>query len=207
MGTTTTDIEAWLGARLPEPYRAFVERHADDVDASDLVLLYGRDSLIERNETHEVKEFCPGHVCIGNDSGDMEFVLPLAGGAVSMVDAGSMRAEHFHVVADDFAAWYAAGCPLPEDEHDFDEWPPLTEVCIYLERRPPDLKSLIRIKEVLGVQKSIGELKRSLDSIPCLIAEGLAYAGAKVRCAEANAVENCLGIRLATDPSVELPLE
>jgi hypothetical protein len=204
---TVAQIEKWFDVKFPAVYRAFLEEHAEGLEASDFVWLYGRDLFIDRNETHEVKEYCPGYVSIGNDSGDMEFLLPLAGGPVLMVDAGSMRPEDGEVVCEDLTAWVPAGCPLPDDEVDANGWSALTDVCIYLVRRPADLTTLLRIKEILGLQTSIGEFKRSLDSIPCAIGEGFAYAKAKIVCSEANAVEDCLEIRLAADPSVELPIE
>lgn len=49
----------------------------DDFIANDLVVLYGRGSFIERNETYEVRQHCPGFVTIGDDSGGMQFILPL----------------------------------------------------------------------------------------------------------------------------------
>jgi hypothetical protein len=65
---------------------------------------------VERNDTYETKEFCPGFVTIGNDSGDMEFILSLENESVLMVDGGSMRPEDAEPVTDDLAAWLADGC-------------------------------------------------------------------------------------------------
>lgn len=73
MTVTIDDIQAWLGAPVPDGYRQFLADHPDDFTASDLVLLYGRSSFMERNETYQTKQYCPGFVTIGNDSGDMEF--------------------------------------------------------------------------------------------------------------------------------------
>jgi len=80
-------------------------------------------------------------------------------------------------------------------------------VLLYLESRPATLKNLLMIKELLGINTSIVVLKRSLDAIPCLIADGFTYAAACVRCGKVNAVDPCLGIRLASDSSVRLPAE
>ena len=162
----------------------------------------GRHSS-RRNETYQLKLYCPGFVTIGDDGGGMQLLLPLAGGPVSILDAGALGSANATHVADDFAGWLAAGCPLPDDEGN--EVPPLTAVCIYLESRPASLKSLLMIKEQLGLQTSIGELKRSVDSVPCLIADQYTYAKVRTRCAKVNTLDPCLGIRLASDRSVQLP--
>jgi len=80
-------------------------------------------------------------------------------------------------------------------------------VCIYLESPPASLKNLLIIKKRLGILTSIGALKQSLDAIPCLIADGFVYAGARVCCREINTLDRCLGIRLASDTLVRIPTE
>ena len=202
------DIEDWFGKALPAAYHAFLEGNPNNVGVSDLVLLYGRESSVERNETYETKKNWAGFVTIGNDSGDMEFILSLDGGPVLMIDGGSSKVESAEHVADDFPQWLAAGCPIPEYEP-VGFWPvdPMTKVCIYLESPPANLKNLLIIKKRLGISTSIGALKHSLDAIPCLIADGFVYAGARVCCCEINTLDPCLGIRLASNTSVRIPLE
>src|SRR5438105_3855650 len=65
-GTNVGEIETWLGCSLPSEYREFLETCDVELKASDVVLLYRRSTLIERNETHQTKEYCPGFVTIGN---------------------------------------------------------------------------------------------------------------------------------------------
>lgn len=208
MKTTLEKIEAWVGQRLPEGYRGHLVRHEEDVTASDLVLLYGWQSFLERNRQHQVMEYCPGFVTIGNDSGGRELLLELRSDAVSIVDAGSMQAAHADPVADEFPAWFATGCPLAEEPETDADWlvPPLTPVVVYLETPPTKLTNLLALKKILGIDTSIAELKAAANNTPSLIAEGLVYAGARVVCEKGSAVENCLGIRLASDHANRLPL-
>ena len=110
------DIEAWVGQALPPTYRAFLDSQADDVAAGEFVLLYGRASLVERNETYEAKRYCPGYITIGDDGGGRQVLLSLDAERVSLVDAGSMNPTFSEAVAENFGGWLAAGCPLPGEE-------------------------------------------------------------------------------------------
>jgi hypothetical protein len=117
--------------------------------------------------------------------------------------------DDYWIVADCFAA-VCRGSVNVDDlratsaTSEFDARDP---VAIYLEQPLKSLKTLLVIKEHLGITTSMGELKRMALSAPCCIAEGLTYGQAMRRCAKVNAVEQCLGIRLLRDPMVRLPLE
>jgi hypothetical protein len=106
------EVEAWLGHTLPEPYRSFLAGTADDFLADKgRTLVYGRGSVVERNEAFESRRYCPGHLAVGDDSGGAALVLSLAGGGVHRVGIGAMTPDCFEPVAPSFAAWAAAGFP------------------------------------------------------------------------------------------------
>ena len=111
-----SDIEGWVGQALPPPHRAFLNSQADDLSVGDFVLLYGQASFVERNETYEVKQYCPGYVTIGDDGGGRQLLLSLETGQVSLVDAGSMNPAFAEAVAEGFGDWLTSGCPLPDEE-------------------------------------------------------------------------------------------
>lgn len=115
---TIVEIEHWVGQALPEPYRTFLGAQEESLFVGDLVLLYGREDFIERNETTHTKEYLPGHVAVGDDSGGRQFVLALHDGRLFFVDAGAMMVEYFHPVADDFAEWLSSGCRFEGDDED-----------------------------------------------------------------------------------------
>ncbi len=110
------EIEAWVGQALPEPYRGFLDKHEQSLSVGDLVLLYGREDFVERNETWETQFFCPGFVAAGDDSGGRIILLSLANARLSLGDTGAMFPDMFHPLSDDFATWFAAGCPLPDED-------------------------------------------------------------------------------------------
>lgn len=116
MAATVEEIEAWLGRPLPEPYRSFLAGIVEDFLAgNDRTLVYGRDSVLERNETFEAKRYCPGHLAVGDDSGGVALVLSLDDGRVHSVGMGSMTPDEFKPVALSFVAWAAAGFPAAND--------------------------------------------------------------------------------------------
>jgi hypothetical protein len=197
-------IESWIGSQLPDGYRDFLTLHENEFAPNGRVLLYGLALFLERNETYEVKLYCPGFVTIGNDSGDMEFILSLNSGCISRVDGGSMRPEHAEPVAEDFSAWLDCSCPLPESPD-----PPysaIEKVAVYLETKPKSAKTLLLIRQHLCPDTPISDLRNKVASVPCAVAQSLTYMQATIRCAHVNAVDPCLGIRLARDNSVKLSL-
>ncbi len=112
---TLSEIEAWLGQPLLEPYRSFLAGTAESfLAANDRTLVYGRDAVVERNDTYESKAYCPGHLMVGDDSGGAALVLSLADGRVHSVGTGAMTPDCFEPVAPSFAAWQAAGFPHAE---------------------------------------------------------------------------------------------
>ncbi len=106
----------WLGAVLPKAYEDYL--HAIDGRETLVgdVLFYDASSLIERNETYEVKAYCPGHFTIGDDGGGRAVVIRIADGAVLLVDHGAMTPECMTRLGDNFRDWHAAGCPLPNED-------------------------------------------------------------------------------------------
>lgn len=110
------EIEAFerrLGHALPAYYLHFLDDWQEGM-RGEQVLLYGADSLIERNATYETLLSCPGFITIGDDSGGRAVMLALDDGdrAVYLVGHGSMQRDDFEVAANDFTSWLAADCPL-----------------------------------------------------------------------------------------------
>ncbi len=82
-----------------------------------------------------------------------------------------------------------------------------TKVEVFLENKPTSLKTLLLIKDSLGLESSIGELKKASEAAPCSIATNLTYIQAVQRCEKIAAVEACIGIRLARDTLRSLPMD
>jgi SMI1 / KNR4 family (SUKH-1) len=110
-------IEDWAGAKLPDAYKRILEDYDKRIFYGP-VFIYSAKEVIERNETFGAREYCPGYITIGDDSGGRAMVIGLDDRRcrVFMVDHGSMSPKDFELVATDLSAWVEAGCLLPTDE-------------------------------------------------------------------------------------------
>lgn len=116
--TFQSEFVAWLGYPLPPQY----EEYLRSVDGGETtigdVLLYGADLLKERNETYEVKLYCPGDFTIGDDGGGRGVILRVNDGSVHLVDHGAMTPDCMTQLSGSFREWYAANCTLPDEDED-----------------------------------------------------------------------------------------
>lgn len=116
--TELAKFAGWLGAALPPQYEDYLLSIDGRENSVGRVLLYAVRSLIERNETYEVRQYCPGYFTVGDDGGGRAVVLRLDDGGVHLVDHGAMSPECMIPLGGSFRDWYAADCPLPEDHED-----------------------------------------------------------------------------------------
>lgn len=108
-----SEIEQWLGQSLPAGYAAFLSGHRESFLApNSRTLVYGREDLRERNETFEVREFCPGHLLIGDDSGGTGILMNLSTGTVSTVGLGVMAPSEFIFLVESFEEWLGKEFPF-----------------------------------------------------------------------------------------------
>ncbi|WP_394537819.1 hypothetical protein PRJ39_17650 [Lysobacter enzymogenes] len=105
-------VERWYGAPLAEPLCAFVLAHGGrEIGA---VRLYPADEIVERNETYETREYCPGYLTLGDDGGGRAVVVhgALTPPTVFVVGHGSMSEADFVAVAAGLQAWADGGCAV-----------------------------------------------------------------------------------------------
>jgi hypothetical protein len=109
--TLISEVETWVGAKLPAQYRQFLLAHEESIFA-DNVLLYPAEYLIERNKTYETKTYCPAYLAIGDDSGGRAFVIQLGvdQSTIYIVDQGDMSPDSFEIVGNNFSEWVWNGC-------------------------------------------------------------------------------------------------
>ena len=156
-------------ADLCPAYVQFLEEHETEVFPSDVVMLYGQDCLEECNATHEVEEYLPDYVSIGNDSGDYEFLLRWDGSEVVVrEDPGCFSAPSLEMVHPSFPKWLADGCPLPKEP----ECPIPLQGGIWLLNAPcGGMKDMFGLKKVLGMDWAIPQMKQMLERLPALLIE------------------------------------
>lgn len=106
-------VEKWSGCAISLPLRATLSR-INDTSVGDLAYFYALADLLERNQTYETREYCPGWLTIGDDGGGSAIVVtpdkwPTP---VFLVGHGSMSRADFVEVAEDLDAWVRSGCKL-----------------------------------------------------------------------------------------------
>lgn len=191
MSQSLEEIEAWVGQRLPEPYRSFLEAHEEELLVGELVVLYGRAGFIERNQACEVKQYAPQCVTIGDDSGGRQVLLSLTNGRLGLVDAGSMSPADAQPLAERFDEWLAGGCDL----RDPPEVPHPDRIDIYLQRPPADgLKGLLAVLKLLDLNLPTSQYRAILAATPYRLARDVDYLRYSWRCAEHNLQDPCLAI-------------
>lgn len=170
----------------------------------------------EMTLAYHLPQYMPGALPFAFNGGGTFYLFdmrePPRGGNYPVVCAHAggqgWRPDEHWVVADSFVAACRGSvnvddCRESEERSEFDAAEP---VAVYLEQPLQSLKTLMIIKEHLGITTSIAELKRLAQSTPCCLAEALTYMQAIHRCARVNVLEQCLGIRLLRDRDVCLPL-
>lgn len=150
-------------------YLQFLAEHETEVLLSDVVMLYGQECIEECNTTHEVEEYLPDYVSIGNDSGDYEFLLRRDGSEVVVrEDPGCFSAPSLEMIHPSFPKWLADGCPLPEAP----ECPIPLQGAIWLLTAPcGGMKDMFGLKKVLAMDWSIPQMKQILERLPALLIE------------------------------------
>jgi hypothetical protein len=166
MSLLSPEFESRLNSLCPA-YLRFLAEHETDIFISDLVMLYGRGSIEERNTTNEVAEYLPDFVSIGNDSGDYEFLMRRDGSEVVVwEDPGAFSAPSLDTIHLSFGRWLSQGCPLPEEP----KCPIPTRGRIWLITAPNDgMKDMFALRKLLSLDCSIPEMKKYLNHLPSLL--------------------------------------
>ena len=172
--------EEQLGFTLPDQLRdIWSESNGFELPAG--FTMYGTQDIAERNRTWETSRYAPGYVVVGDDSGGRLVVMvasPRSTEAFS-TDSGDLQPTNFTLLGQDLLKWIEEGASTEvQDSH---AQVALASVDVILERAPAHLRELISLKESLGLQASIGHIKRGLADPPVLLAEGVPYQKYKNR--------------------------
>ncbi len=157
-------------------YISFLDEMAEEkYYEPDDVLLYPSHEIYERYETHEMEEYLPNYIPIGNDSGDNEILLKLDGSKkVYMCDPGCFSKDEKHVVLVNisFDEWIKQDCILPKEK--FETLPYPIEGSIWLISNPANgLKDFLKLKKSLALNFNAKEMKDALSILPfCLKDQG-----------------------------------
>ena len=143
------------------------KQQSDFLLDDDINLLYSIHSIPERNETNEMDVYLPDYLLIGDDSGDMVFVIECEKESpIWKVEAGSLRKEDFELISTSFSTWMNSGFALtqPLEYH-----LPLQAV-IYI-NNVADLKTMFSINRFLVTNWSASQMKLLLNEQPIMVTE------------------------------------
>ncbi|WP_433537830.1 hypothetical protein ACQPZK_08980 [Micromonospora sp. CA-249363] len=160
-----------LVSRADAAYQRWLASVTGDVVAGP-VLIYGRESLRERNTTYGIGEWLAGYLMIGQE-GDRGLFLRCDGdgdgdgGPVFGADLGGLGEVDLDVAAPAFEVWRRSGFALPAGPEP--ELPPTADV--YVGNIPLDgVELLVRARKLLGVDWRFGDLRGLLATQPFLAA-------------------------------------
>ncbi len=155
-----------LVSRTDAAYQRWLASVTDDV-VTDHVLMYCRESLLERNTTYGIGEWLTGFLMIGQE-GDRGFFLRCdGGGSVFRADLGGLGEADLDVVAPAFEVWLRSGFAPPADPEP--NLPPTADV--YVGNVPVDrIELLVRARKLLDVDWRFEDLRGLLAAQPFLAA-------------------------------------
>ena len=105
-----------------DQYQQLAQSLNSDLAIGDYVLFYGSDHIEERNRTYEVQIYMPGWVAIGDDGGGQAILMKLDGtNSVYCCGHGALGSLPPEMISDSLASWVENGCPMHEDDDDFDD--------------------------------------------------------------------------------------
>jgi hypothetical protein len=190
MSSLSPEFQLRLNLLCPA-YLRFLAEHEADTFVSDVVMLYGRGSIEERNTTHAVAEYLPDFVSIGNDSGDYEFLMRRDGSEVVVwEDPGAFSAPSLDAIHPTFPKWLSQGCPLPKGPKS----PIPIQGRIWLITAPNNgMKDMFAIKKLLLLDWSIPQMKEHLNHLPSLLIDRGAPYGVHRRLSHQRAFRALLG--------------
>lgn len=152
--------------RTEAAYQRWLDVVTEDVAADAGLIVFCRESLLERNTTYEIGEWLAGYLMIGQE-GDRGYFLRCDGssGPVFSADLGGLGSDDLEVVAPAFEAWLQSGFALPSEPEL--GMPRVADV--YIDRIPLDgVGLLMRAKKLLGADWRVVDLKGMLATQPFL---------------------------------------
>lgn len=169
-------INTILGYRIPTTLIDFWRERNWSGLSGDHFEIYSLDEIVERNQTFETQEYCPGYLAIGNDAGSK--VALMAGrddaNEIFINYASSMKPSSMVSSGYSIGEWVNRGCPFDTDEGSGSRYSAIKKVNLVL-ASVPGLKELMKIRSTLGLTVGVSELKQ----LPCgAVLASLSYIGA-----------------------------
>ena len=182
--------------RLPDVYGRLLSM-SDGIELASGALIYGSRDLVERNATYEVATCLPGHVAIGDDGGGRMFLLREGmASPVLRIDMGAIGSVTPEMIAESIETWIDQGCSslTLADTHET-ALPSFADV-VLVAIPGGKLANMIAVKNELGLELSMSELKALAASLPACLLKKAPYGKFRKRCDDLNArFGECLALQ------------
>ncbi|TBX72048.1 SMI1/KNR4 family protein [Bacillus mycoides] len=172
-------LEDVMKMKLPNAYKDLL-KYTNGFSIGGGLLIYGTEDIIERNETWEVTEYANGYVSIGDDGSGNVFLMLLGADVLEVlaVDSDDMNPNHATVVTLDFSEWVNTGCLNQKIQKIKEEIPDTCNI-VLVETPNGGLKDLVKIKSVLAIDISTGEILKGSKNLPFTLVKEFPYGKAK----------------------------
>lgn len=173
-------VENEMKILLPERYRELLKLTNGFSTDSGLVI-YGTEDILERNETLEVEKYANDYIAIGDDSGDIVFLISKDNmiEEVLSVGCGDLNTLNAKRLAPNLSKWLNNNCNLYGGGEKNQIQTYTQYYNIILTGLPNGgLKDLVKIKNNLNVDLSATELLKASKNLPYTIITNVSHGKA-----------------------------
>lgn len=173
-------VEKEMNILLPKIYKKLL-KNTNGFSTDRGLTIYGTDDIFERNLTLEVDEYAKGYIAIGDDSGDIVFLISKddTKEEILAVGCGDMNPSNAKIVSPNLSKWLDNDCNLSYMTVKNATQNYIKYCSILLVDNPKGgLKDLIKIKNVLDVEMPLSELLKASKKLPFPIVSNISYGKA-----------------------------
>ncbi len=171
-------IEKQMNISFPEDYKNLLKM-TNGFSTNKGLVIFGTKDIIERNLTLEVEKYANDFMAIGDDSGDILFLIAKESGNIISLDSGDMNPKNAKYIASSISKWLDNDCNLDEKGEKTEDKIHNYSYSIILTSFPGGgVKDLVKIKKILNIQMSSAELLSATKNVPYSLIGNISYGKA-----------------------------
>lgn len=173
-------LEKKMNLILPKIYKELLSL-SNGFSTDKGVVIYGTEDIIERNLTLEVNEYAKGYIAIGDDSGDIVFLISEDDSKkeILAVGCGDMNPLNAKIISPSLCKWLENNCDLADINQENGSKVNSEKYSILLIENPKGgLKDLVKIKNTINIELSSAELLKASKNIPFILISNISYGKA-----------------------------
>ena len=165
---------------FPLVYKDFLCKY-DGLSLDNGCMFYSLEELDDVNKELQVNIYQPDTVAIGNDGGDLVFLMKQEKETktVYLVDASDYDLETPYQIIQDFNEWMEKGCEI--EDTDGEDIRGVDYGDLYLIKMPKEgVKGLVTIKRAFNLEMSTGELLQKSKNLPTKLLSNITSSKANI---------------------------